>query len=81
MCVRGAAILAMTDNVKNRDSKIMRDKLEELIPKEWLGKNRKAELIEILLPLFSVIECDCKVKGAFDEETVHRCRKCDKIIE
>lgn len=22
--------------------------------------------------------CDCKVKGSFDTETIHRCRKCDK---
>lgn len=22
--------------------------------------------------------CGCKVKGAFDTETLHRCRKCDK---
>ena len=38
----------------------MRNKLEELIPQEWLGKNRKAELIEILLPLFSFSNCECK---------------------
>lgn len=32
----------------------MRKKLEEVIPQEWMGKNRKAELIEILLNLFNV---------------------------
>ena len=25
--------------------------------------------------------CDCDVKGSFDEETIHRCRKCDKVME
>ena len=34
----------------------MRDKLEELIQEEWVGKNCKDELIEILLPLFPVIK-------------------------
>ena len=42
----------------------MRKKLEEVIPQEWLGKNRKAELIEILLPLFNISSC----YAVFDEE-------------
>ena len=34
----------------------MRDKLKELIPQHWLGKERKEKLINSLLILFSVSE-------------------------
>ena len=51
----------------------MRNKLEELIPQEWLGKNRKAELIEILLPLFNVRDSNqwtCDKCGTVPNEEV-----------
>ena len=54
----------------------MRKKLEEAIPKEWLGKERKSELIEILLPLFNVMarsELEEFVKNVSIEEY-----ECDK---
>lgn len=52
----------------------------------WITiQEHNKRLIETIAEQKEVIEemsigeyCTCDVKGAFDEETIHRCRKCDK---
>jgi len=66
--------------------------LEQVRPKEKIKEicnklNREQISVqgatEQLFDLYNVVRqseqyCDCKVKGSFDTETLHRCRKCNK---
>lgn len=50
---------------------------------DWSSKERTLALQEYAdqqLLLHAVIKsvCDCEVKGAYEEWTVHICKKCDK---